>query len=56
MQNTAIKMPDITKPTGNTNPPSTLIMLGSDAVNPVAPPCKTSDNKPPKDSIAPAIN
>lgn len=56
MQKTAIKMTNITKPTGKTNPPSTLIMLGSDAVNPVAPPCKTSDNKPPNDNIAPAIN
>lgn len=56
MRKTAIKMPNITKPTGNTNPPSILTMLGLDAVNPVAPPCKTSDNKPPKDSIAPAKN
>ena len=56
MKNTAIKKANITKPTGNTNPPSTLTMLGLDAVNPVAPPCKTSDNKPPKDNIAPAKN
>jgi len=46
----------MTKPTGKTNPPRTFTIPGFDAVRPVAPPCNTSESKPPNESIAPAIN